>query len=115
MMVTPSSQHLQRLVVGGILAVSVALGAPAVAADPGAGDDMGDPANPLSPLDDVPMAPNDPGCIAEPGMGVCAGGPYDPFPGTTDPLPGTTDPLPWDDRAIPGMPGSQQSNSVEMP
>ena len=56
-----------------------ALGAPAVAADPGAGDGMGDPTDPLD-AGNIPMAPNDPGCIAEPGMGVCAGGPYDPLP-----------------------------------
>lgn len=96
MMNTPRDRRLRRLFAGGILAAAAVLGAPAVAAEPGFGDDIGDPTNPMSPMapgndgmgdptnpfdvGNIPQAPNDIGCIAQPGMGVCEGGPYDPLP-----------------------------------
>lgn len=81
--------RVRCLLAGGVLAALAIVTAPSALADP---DDPGDPGNPIGP--GIPMAPNDPACIAQPGNGVCAGGPYG-LPGGMPGMPG----------GMPGMPG----------
>lgn len=106
-MKTPCTHRFRNLAFGAVIAAWGFLCAPAAAAQPDdpadptspiSLDNLNNPANPASPLapdnpfdvGNIPQAPNDIGCIAQPGMGVCQGGPYDP--------------LPPDGAAIPGMP-----------
>ncbi len=90
--------RFQNLIAGGLLAVSAALGAPSAAAEP---DNPGDPGNPTGP--DVPMAPNDVSCIAQPGIGACAGGPYG-LHGGMPVVPG-----------MPSMPGMDNTGGIRTP
>ncbi len=94
-----NTTRIQYLLAGGVLAASAILSAPTALAQPdNPANCVTDPANaacltmpgvsPTSP--GAPVSPNDLRCIAQPGNGVCAGGPY-AMPGTP---PGT----------IPGAP-----------
>jgi len=80
-----NATHFRYLIAGGVLAASAILGAPTALAQPdNPVNCVTDPTNsaclaipgltPNSP--GQPVSPNDLRCIAQPGNGVCAGGPY---------------------------------------